>query len=67
MSSSRQLPRRRGRRLQREHLGVRGRVLAALALVVPGADHLALVDDDRADRDVVVRERPLRLGDRERA
>ena len=59
MSSSRQLPRRRAAALQRERLGVRGRVLAALALVVPGAHHLALVDDDRADRHVAVIERLL--------
>jgi hypothetical protein len=55
----------RGGGAQGEHLGVRGRVLAQLALVVAGADHLAVVDDDGADRDVVVRERQLRLGERE--
>ena len=38
---------------------MRGRVLAALALVVAGAHHLALVDDHRADRHVVVLERLL--------
>jgi hypothetical protein len=42
---------------------VRGRVLAQLALVVPGADDRAVADDDRTDRHVVVVERALGLGD----
>src|SRR4051812_26060651 len=54
----------RGRRLaERDRLGVRGRVLAQLALVSPGADDLAVADDDRADRHVVVVERAPGLGD----
>jgi hypothetical protein len=44
---------------------VGGRVLAELALVVAGRDHLAVVDDDRADRHVVVLERALRLAEGE--
>ena len=44
---------------------MRGRVLAQLALVVAGADDLALVDDDGADRDVLVLERALRLAERQ--
>jgi hypothetical protein len=44
---------------------VRRRVLAQLALVVPGADHLPLVHDDGADRHVVVVQRLLRLADRQ--
>ena len=46
---------------QRDDLGVGGGVLAQLALVVPGGDHLAVVDDHRADRDVVVVQRALGL------
>ena len=42
---------------QRDHLGVRGRVLAQLALVVGRRDHLAVAHDDRADRHVLVFER----------
>ena len=54
------------RGLQRERLGVRRRVLPVLALVVPGAHDLALVHDNRADRDIVVRERLFGLRDRDR-
>src|SRR5205823_2908748 len=39
---------------QREHLGVRGRVAAQLALVRRGRYDLALVCDDAADRHVVM-------------
>ena len=59
-SSTRQLPERAGGLAQRDHLGVGGGVGADLALVVAGADHLAVPDDHRADRDVVVLERPRR-------
>ena len=45
----------------RDQLGVRGRVRAQLALVVAGADHLAVVDQHGADRHVVVRQRAFRL------
>jgi len=44
---------------------VRARVLAKLALVVCARDHLPIADDHRADRHVVVRERALRLTDRQ--
>ncbi len=49
---------------QRQHLGVRGRVVAQFALVVPGADDLAVFDDHRPDRDVVVLEGTLGLAQR---
>ena len=54
-----------GRLAERDRLGVRGRVLAQLPLVVPGADDRAVADDDRADRHVVVVERALGLRDGE--
>ena len=59
------MPSVRGGRAQRDDLGVRRRVLAQLALVVAGADHLAAAHDDRADRHVVVVERPPRLAQRQ--
>ena len=40
-------------------------VVAELALIVCGADHLAVVDDHRPDRHVFVLERALRLAQRE--
>ena len=53
----------RGRRLAKgEHLGVGGRVLEQLALVVPDSDDLLVLDDDRPDGHVVVLERLLGLG-----
>ena len=42
-----------------------GGVLAELALVVAGPDHLAVVDHDGADRDVVVLERAGGLAQRQ--
>ncbi len=56
---------RAGGLAQRDHLGVGGRVGAELALVVAGADHLAVVDDHGADRHVVVLERPRGLAQRQ--
>src|SRR4051812_14101656 len=56
---------RAGRLAQGDGLGVGGRVLAQLALVVPGADDLAGAHDDGADRHVVVLERALGLRDGE--
>jgi predicted enzyme related to lactoylglutathione lyase len=50
---------------QRDELGVCRRVLTQLALVVGGGDDLAVAHDDRADRDVVVVQRRLRLADRQ--
>ena len=44
-----------------ERLGVRGGVVAQFALVVSGADHLAVLDDHRPDRHVVVLQGALRL------
>ncbi len=41
------------------------RVTAQLAFVVAGGDHLASVDHDRTDGDVLVIERPRRLAQRE--
>ena len=61
LSRIRQLPEPLGRLAQRDDLRVGGRVLAQLALVVAGPDHLAGVRDDRADRDVVVLQGALRL------
>ena len=55
----------RGGLAQRQDLGVRGGVLAQLALVVAGPDDLAVLDHDGPDRDVVVLERALRLAQRE--
>ena len=47
---------------QRQHLGVRGRVLAQLALVAAAPDHATVVvHDDGPDRDVVMRHRRARL------
>src|SRR4051794_13655469 len=48
---------------QGEDLGVRGGVATQLALVAPGPDDLALVHDHRADRHVVVLQRPLGLAE----
>ena len=45
-------------------VNVGDRITAELTLVVPGGDDLAGVDDDGADRHVVVVEGPTRLGDR---
>ena len=59
-----QVPRRGWPRAGRA-LGVRGRVLAQLALVVTRADHLSLVHHHGADRHVVVIERVLGLADRQ--
>ena len=48
-----------------EHLGVSAGVLAALALVVAGADLLAVrAEDDRTDGHVAVGQGELGLGDR---
>jgi hypothetical protein len=44
---------------------VGARILAQLALVVPGPDDLPPVDGDRTHGHVVVLERALRLADRE--
>ena len=40
---------RAGRVAHREDLGVRGRIVGELALVVAGGDHSSAVDDDRTD------------------
>ena len=61
MSISRHVPAALGGLAQREHLGVGGRVLAQLALVVRGRQHLAPADEHRADRHVVVFQRPHSL------
>ncbi len=64
-SSTRQLPSAWLRLAQRQRLGVSGGVVAELALVVTGADHLTVPDDHRTDRDVVVVERALGLAQRQ--
>ena len=58
------MPRARPPRAARD-LGVRGRVLAQLALVVAGPDDLAADHDHGTDGHVVVLERPLGLADGE--
>ena len=60
-SSTRQLPRAPGGLAQRDHLGVRGGVLAQLALVVGRRNDLAVAHDHRADRHVLVFQRTLGL------
>ena len=50
---------------QGDHLGVSGGVGADLALVVPGADDLAVPDHEGPDRNVVVLECPGRLPERQ--
>ena len=52
---------RAGRLAQRDHLGVGGGIVAQLALVVSGADELAVLDDHGSDRHVIVLERPFSL------
>ena len=50
---------------QRQHLGVRRRVAAPLALVAGRGEHLALADHHGADRHVAVLDGTLRLAQRE--
>ena len=64
-SSSRQVPSAAGRVPQGEHLGMGGRVLEVLPLVVAPGDHLAPAKHDRADGHVAVDERGGGLGQRE--
>ena len=66
VSSRRQCPIALGGLADREHLGVGARVLEELALVVAGADELAVrAENHGADGDVVVRQGLLGLRERE--
>ncbi len=48
-----------------EDFGVSGRITRQFALVMAPSDYLAIADDNRSNRDIIVRQRRTRLGERE--